>query len=72
MQVLEGGSGVLSLIDSVELELSLVPLYQGQLLFVDMYTLISQQGYSLVSLEPAFADPVSGRLLQVDGVFHQY
>jgi hypothetical protein len=71
-QVLDGGLGVLPHIATVELELSLVPLYQDQLLFPAMCELMSGFGYVLVSLEPEFWDPSSGELLQVNGTFHRH
>jgi len=71
-QVLDGARSVLPHIATVELELSLVPLYQNQLVFPDMYELMTRLGYSLVSLEPEFSDPSSGKLLQVNGTFHRH
>lgn len=71
-QVLDGGLSVLPHIATVELELSLIPLYQDQMLFPEMCELMSGLGYTLVSLEPEFWDPSSGKLLQVNGTFHRY
>jgi len=52
--------------------MSLVPLYEGSLLFNEMYRYMVDQGYSLVSIEPGFIDKNSGQLLQVDGIFHRF
>ena len=71
-QILDGAKDALPQIDTVELELSLAPLYNDQLLFSEMCEFMSQLGYSVVSIEPGFSDPSSGRMLQVDGVFHRY
>ena len=68
-QVLEGAGEMLDRIQGVQLEMSLVALYRGELLFRDMCDLLQEKGYTLMSLEPGFSDPESGRLLQVDGVF---
>ena len=68
-QVLEGAGEMLSRIRGVQLEMSLVALYSGELLFREMCDLLAEKGYTLMSLEPGFSDPESGRLLQVDGVF---
>jgi hypothetical protein len=54
------------------MEMSLLPLYQRELLFREMYDFLCGQGYSLASLDPGFPDPQTGRLLQVDGLFHRY
>lgn len=51
--------------------MSLIPLYEGEATFVEMLDLMADNGYQLMSLENGFADPVSGRLLQVDGVFYR-
>jgi hypothetical protein len=51
--------------------MSLVPLYAGQALFLDLKTLLERRGFALLAVEPGFADPRSGELLQVDGIFHR-
>ncbi len=71
LKVLLGAGAALQLIDTLELELSLVPLYEGAPLFTDMLAWLAARGYELVGLEPAFSDPSSGRLLQADGFFHR-
>lgn len=68
-KVIEGASATLELIRGIQLEMSLVALYQGEDTFMDMIAWLQHKGYELHSLEPGFRDPVSGRLLQVDGVF---
>ena len=70
-RVLKGAERSLERIDTVQMEMSLVPLYQGELLMNDMCALMSRKGYTLVALENGFSDPASGQLLQVDGVFHR-
>ena len=59
-------------IDTVQMEMSLVPLYDGALLFDEMLTLMGEKGYIMVAIEPGFLDPDSGQLLQVDGIFHRF
>lgn len=46
-----------------------MPLYKGEMLYSEMITLLSQKGYTLMSLEPGYYDPSMGQLLQVDGIF---
>ena len=70
--VLDGGASVLPGIDTVELELSLAPLYEGQMLLPEMCALMTGLGYEIVYLESGFTEPESGRVLQVDGIFHRY
>ena len=68
-QALEGARQILPRVVAIETELSLVPLYRDQLLFREMLDLLDQAGYVPVSLEPAYADPRNGHVLQVDGIF---
>lgn len=70
-QVLAGAEQSLRQIDTLQLELSLVPLYKDQLLLDQIVSFLRHKGYSLVSLEPGFADERSGQLLQADGIFHR-
>jgi FkbM family methyltransferase len=71
-QVLEGAHNVLDHIDTVELEMSLVPLYAGEALFRELFDVLVRRGFELVGIQPAFVDPVSARVLQVDGIFHRH
>jgi len=68
-EVLKGGEETLRRAVGVQMELSLVPLYEGETLLADMIHEMDARGFQLMSLEPAFADPVTGQLLQVDGIF---
>ncbi len=67
--VLNGASGILPNIKGIQLELSLIPLYEGQLLFKEMMDKLIALGYELYALQSGFTDNQSGRLLQVDGIF---
>jgi FkbM family methyltransferase len=71
LKVLEGAGDALNRIDTLELELSLVPLYEGGPLLPDMMALLAAKGYDLVGLEAGFSDARTGRLLQIDGIFHR-
>jgi FkbM family methyltransferase len=68
-QVLEGGTQILPLVKGIQIELSLVPLYQGQLLFKQMLEIMEKLGYELHLIIPGFTDQTTGRLLQMDGIF---
>ena len=69
--VLDGASSLLrsGRVLGVQAEMSLVPLYEGSMLWRDTVDRMSGAGYELASLVPGFVDPTSGRLLQADGVF---
>lgn len=71
-KVLKGAENALQRIDSVQMEMSLVPLYKGELLFDELYSIMKHKGYSLVAILPGFSDRNSGQLLQVDGIFHRF
>ncbi len=68
-QVLDGAQRVLESCRAVISEMSLVPLYDGQVLARDLWDLLAAQGFEAWSLEPGFRHPASGRMLQLDGVF---
>lgn len=68
-QVLKGAINILSKIKGMKIELSLVPLYEGQLLFLDMLDYITNLGFELWDISAGFRDKQSGKLLQFDGIF---
>jgi len=67
--VLEGARETLKQTRAIELELSLVPMYEGQACLNDMLDYIADIGFELASVEPVFFDPNSVILLQTDGIF---
>jgi len=67
--VLDGAAEVLSRVVGLQLELSLVPLYGGQKLMPELAGRVTSLGFELWEISPAFIDPRSGRLLQVDATF---
>lgn len=68
-QVLDGALQSLPYFMGIQLELSFVPLYEGAMLFPEAMERLTSTSFDLVSLEPGFSDPASGRMLQADGVF---
>jgi FkbM family methyltransferase len=68
-KVLEGAPRLLGRIRGVQLELSLVPLYDGETLFFPLADSLAKKGFELWSLIPGFVDKETGRTLQVDGIF---
>lgn len=69
--VLDGCSGLFTegAIVGMQLELSLVPLYAGAMTYRDSLDHAESLGMTLMGLDPVFADPQSGQLLQADAVF---
>lgn len=64
-EVLAGAGDLHGRFDAVQLEVSLVELYEGQRLAEDLVGEIRGLGYRLQTLETGFSDP-DGRLLQCD------
>jgi FkbM family methyltransferase len=69
MPVLEGAEALMSKIKGIQVELSLIPLYEEQVLYREMIDWMSARGYELWNVIPGFTDSSNGRMLQMDGVF---
>lgn len=69
LPVLRGAANTIDRFAAVRTELSLVPLYEGQVLLPAMLEELMRHGLELWDLERGFVDPATGRLLQADGVF---
>ncbi len=67
--VLEGAEKVLHKIKGIQIEMSIVELYHGEMLFDKMLDFLETKGFKLYSLENGFYDNNTGQLLQVDGIF---
>lgn len=67
--VLKGARETLKRAKGVEIELSLVKLFEGQKLYLELIEILTKEGFSLHSVEPAFTDKKTGRLLQINGLF---
>lgn len=68
-EVLAGAEAALRQVVALELELSLVRLYDGQQLLPELLGTVERSGFNLMSLGNGFSDPVSRELLQVDALF---
>jgi FkbM family methyltransferase len=68
-QVLDGAAETLPRLCGVLCELSLVELYEGQHLWLDVIHRLERSGFTLWNLQPGFADPRDGRTLQLDAIF---
>lgn len=68
-QILGGAGDAIRRVTGLQLELSLIPLYEGQRRLDEMLPDIARSGFVLMSLEPGFWDHKSGQLLQADGIF---
>ncbi|MCW3104391.1 MAG: hypothetical protein JWO09_2831 [Bacteroidetes bacterium] len=69
-EVLKGAQGMLAKAKGVEMEISLVPLYQDQnWLLAEILDYMTKKSFTLVSIVPAFTDHKSGKVLQCNGIF---
>ena len=66
---LRGGTESLPRLFGVQAELSLVPLYEGAPLWLEVIEFMTDRGFRVVGLEPGYADPKTGEMLQADGIF---
>jgi FkbM family methyltransferase len=69
LRVLRGAGPRLTALAAIQLELSLARLYAGAPMADEVDAFVSGSGYRLAGIEPGFADPLSGRLLQMDGIY---
>ncbi len=68
--VLDGAELSIPKIKGIKLEMSLIPLYKGEMLFFEMVQYMESKKFKLYSLENTYSDPQSGQLMQVDGTFY--
>jgi FkbM family methyltransferase len=68
-QVLKGAPNLLQRAVGLHMELSFVPLYEGQPIYDEMIDQVKALGFEMWSITPGFTDPQSGRMLQADAAF---
>ena len=68
-EILMGAEASLPQISAIQLEMSLVHLYEGELLCHEVILLMKEKGFTLVDIERGFVDKKTGNLLQMDGFF---
>jgi hypothetical protein len=67
--VLEGAAGVLDSIHGIQLELSIVPVYQGEPGYVEMIGHLAGLGFQPALFIPGYFNRRTARLISMDGVF---
>lgn len=67
--VIAGAGNTMDKAVGLQVEMSLVPLFEGEMLLADMVKLMFNKGFVLWSLEDEFNNPGTGQLLQVNGIF---
>ncbi|MEO7961988.1 MAG: FkbM family methyltransferase [Ginsengibacter sp.] len=68
-KILEGLGDCFEAVYALQIELSCIPLYEGEKLFDEMKDFIESKGFFVSSLESGFADALTGRLLQAEAIF---
>jgi FkbM family methyltransferase len=68
-QILDGALNSLKNIKGVQLELSIIPLYDVTVTYIEMITFLNELGFELYSIESGFSDMKTGQLLQIDAIF---
>lgn len=67
--VIDGAEKFLEKVILLQLEMSLISLYENEMLFKEMIEYLKERNFQIVSLENGFFDKQSGQLFQVDGIF---
>ncbi|MFL5764360.1 MAG: FkbM family methyltransferase [Bacteroidia bacterium] len=71
-EVLKGAQQMIAKAKGIEMEISLVPLYEGQdWLLPQILAYMEEKGFILTSIVPAFTDHKTGRVLQCNGIFYR-
>ena len=68
-QVLNGANHALSMAKGVLCELSLIPLYEGQHLWLEIIDRLNKMGFNLWAIQKGFSNSETGRTLQIDAIF---
>jgi FkbM family methyltransferase len=68
-RVLRGVAENIGHVKGLQIELSVVSLYNKQILLHEMLRIIDELGFELFALLPGFSEKSSGRTLQFDGLF---
>lgn len=67
--VLLGARGIMDNVVGIQLEMSVIPLYEGQALFQELLTWMDDAGFEMWGVAPGFMNQTTGRMLQFDGIF---
>lgn len=69
-EVLKGAQSMIDKAKGIEMEISLIPLYEKQdWLLPQVLEYMQQKGFTLTSIVPAFTDNATGKVLQCNGIF---
>ena len=70
MDVLESGINNLSKFKLIQIELSLQPLYEGQILYKEILNFMNNNNYDIWNIYPGYRKKLVGQLYQFDAIFY--
>lgn len=68
-KVLDGAIESLQFIKLIQLEMSIERVYEGGILFDEMFDFLKLNGFKLIYVVPGFCNPKNGKMIEFDGVF---
>jgi len=68
-QVLDGAEALLPRLIGIQLEMSLLPIYEGERDYLTMIQRLAGAGMTLQLVLPGYFERKLGRMLEIDGVF---
>jgi FkbM family methyltransferase len=69
-EVLKGATAIIEKAKGIEMEISLIPLYENQnWLLPQVLEYMTEKGFIMTSIVPAFTDHKTGKVLQCNGIF---
>lgn len=68
-EILLGGAETISLVIAVQIELSIIELYQGQKIYSYFIEFFEKNNFILYDIMPGFSNKKTGQLLQFDAIF---
>jgi FkbM family methyltransferase len=71
LDVLRGAKRLLDAMSLVEVELSLLPVYDSPPVFGDVHGLLARHGFAPIAFEGVLDDTETGEMLQADGIFRR-
>lgn len=69
LEVLKGAKEIVPNCIAIEIELSILPSYDGQADWTVIHALLNSSGFSMVALQRAFQDYRTGEILEADAIY---
>ena len=66
--ILNGAKSLIKSIKGLQLEMSVYPLYEGQLLFNEFFEKLEKLDFEIWDIERTFTNPNTGKILQIDAI----